>query len=42
MPILEKAYAKFNVFYGNMDGGTPVQAMKDLTGMPAYTYNVRD
>jgi hypothetical protein len=21
MPILEKAYAKFNVFYGNMDGG---------------------
>lgn len=21
MPILEKAYAKFNVFYANMDGG---------------------
>lgn len=21
MPILEKAYAKYNVFYGNIDGG---------------------
>jgi len=24
MPILEKAYAKFNVFYANMDGGSPM------------------
>lgn len=24
MPILEKSYAKYNVFYGNMDGGNPI------------------
>jgi len=24
MPILEKAYAKFNVFYANINGGTPL------------------
>ena len=24
MPILEKAYAKYNVFYANINGGTPL------------------
>lgn len=38
MPILEKAYAKFNVFYSNMDGGTPLQSIQDLTNMPAMRY----
>jgi len=38
MPILEKAYAKFNVFYANMDGGTPLQSIQDLTNMPAIRY----
>jgi len=38
MPILEKAYAKFNVFYANIDGGTPLQSFRDLTGMPTVRY----
>ena len=38
MPILEKAYAKYNVNYVNIHGGLPVQAFRDLTGMPAVGY----
>ena len=35
MPIMEKAYAKYNVFYANINGGTPLQSLRDLTGMPS-------
>lgn len=35
-PILEKAYAKFNAFYSNMNGGSTMQAFRDLTGMPTW------
>lgn len=38
MPILEKAYAKYNVFYANINGGTPLQSFRDLTGMPTKRY----
>jgi len=38
LPILEKAYAKFNVFYANINGGTPLQSFRDLTGMPTQRY----
>ena len=32
--ILEKAYAKWNVNYANLNGGSPAQSLRDLTGMP--------
>jgi len=34
VPLLEKAYSKFNQSYSNMDGGQPEQALRELTGMP--------
>ena len=40
MPILEKAYAKYNVFYGNIEGGNAMQSFRDLTGMPAVQHYV--
>lgn len=36
--ILEKAYAKMNVNYANLNGGMPDQAFRDLTGMPTLFY----
>lgn len=36
--ILEKAYAKFNVNYANINGGDPAQALRELSGMPVATY----
>jgi len=38
MPILEKAYLKFSVFYANIDGGTPMQGFRDFTGYPIQRY----
>ena len=38
MPILEKAYSKYNAFYANINGGTPLQSFRDLTGMPSIRY----
>lgn len=38
MVILEKAYAKLNVNFENLDGGTPQEALRALTGMPVLTY----
>lgn len=35
LPILEKAYAKFNGFYANLNGGQPEQALRELSGMPS-------
>lgn len=42
MPILEKAYSKFDVFYANINGGTPVQALRDLTGMPVVRHGIEE
>ena len=40
MVILEKAYAKFNVNYSNLEMGFPMQSMRDLTGMPVIWYPI--
>lgn len=37
LPILEKAYAKFNVNYISLRGGIPSMAMRQLTGMPTHS-----
>lgn len=39
LPILEKAYAKFNQNYAQLDGGVPEQSFRELTGMPVETYD---
>ena len=39
VPLLEKAYSKFNQSYSNMDGGQPEQALRELTGMPVRSYD---
>ena len=39
--ILEKAYAKMNGFYSNLNGGSPSQAMRDLTGMPLKRHSTK-
>lgn len=41
-PILEKAYAKLNVNYANLNGGEMTQALRELTGMPAFKYKSAD
>ena len=38
LPILEKAYAKFNGFYANLNGGQPEQALREMSGMPSIGY----
>lgn len=38
LPLLEKAYAKFNTNYIRLQGGQPQQAMRQLTGMPSYEF----
>lgn len=42
LPILEKAYAKFNVNYANLHGGDPEQALRELSGMPAKKYRTSE
>jgi len=32
--ILEKAYAKYNLNYSNLNGGLASVALRELTGMP--------
>lgn len=39
MPILEKAYAKSQVNYMNLNGGYSQIALRGLTGMPVSPYN---
>ena len=40
MPLLEKAYAKFNINYLQLNGGNEIEALRTLTGMPVITYKV--
>jgi hypothetical protein len=42
LPILEKAYAKFNVNYGNLNGGDPGVAFRDLTAKPVMNIKTKD
>ena len=42
VPILEKAYAKFNQNYAQLSGGSPEQSLRELTGMPVETYHTHD
>jgi calpain-15 len=37
--ILEKAYAKLHGCYKNIVGGSPYEAMMDLTGCPTTSYS---
>ena len=39
-PLLEKAYAKLNVVYGNIDGGAGMRSFRDLTGMPTFNVGI--
>lgn len=39
-PILEKAYCKMNVNCAGINGGTPLQSLRDLTGMPVEKFDV--
>jgi hypothetical protein len=36
--LLEKAFAKVNVNYTNLNGGTPGEALRALTGMPVSSH----
>ena len=38
LPILEKAYAKFSTTYSNMNGGSVLQGMRDLSNMPVESF----
>jgi len=40
MTLLEKAYAKMNVNYSNINSGSPTQSFRDMTGMPVARYDV--
>lgn len=39
MPLLEKAYAKFEATYDRIQGGLGHQSLRTLTGMPSYRVN---
>jgi hypothetical protein len=39
-PLLEKAYAKMNVVYGNIDTSFGIRSFRDLTGMPTVLFDV--
>jgi calpain-15 len=39
---LEKAFAKLNVNYANLNGGNPVEALRALSGMPVEDYKTID
>lgn len=39
MPILEKAYAKVNVNYAQLNGGTQTESFAGLTGMPIQSFS---
>ena len=41
-PLLEKAYAKMNVVYGNIDTSFGIRSFRDLTGMPTYFLDIVD
>lgn len=36
---MEKAYAKMNVNYSNLNAGNPSMALRELTGMPVDMYD---
>ena len=42
MPLLEKAYAKFNINYLQLNGGNEIEALVALTGKPTATYDTAD
>ena len=41
MIFLEKAYAKFNGNYAQLNGGLATNSLRDLTGMPVEHYDIR-
>jgi hypothetical protein len=39
--IVEKAYAQYHGSYGDLEGGTPVSALAELTGLDAHRESIR-
>ena len=42
VPLVEKAFAKMNLNYANLDGGMQYEAMRALTGMPVEVLRTSD
>ena len=42
VPLVEKAFAKMNVNYANLDGGMQYEAIRALTGMPVEVLRTAD
>lgn len=42
LSLLEKAFAKLNVNYTNINGGVASEALRLMTGKPAVDYNTKD
>jgi calpain-15 len=40
--LLEKAWAKLHGSYKRIEAGLPYSTLRDLTGAPAYHYNLND
>ena len=40
--LIEKAYAKVHGSYKRIEGGQAFEAMRDLTGAPAYVYDIKN
>lgn len=41
-PIIEKAYCKMNVNCANINAGTPLESLRDLTGMPVEKFELKE
>ena len=42
MPLIEKAWAKSHGDYDKIDKGRSSECLRDLTGAPAFTFNIDD
>ena len=42
MPLIEKAWAKSHGGYEKIDRGRSSECLRDLTGAPAFTFNIDD
>ena len=42
MPLIEKAWAKCHEGYENMNRGRSADCLRDLTGAPAFVYEIKN